>query len=704
MVNSFVFHLDGPPEPSPIAFGASRLRDALTARGWREGQGTDPGAWRIEARIEMAGKDDPLISEAFRVRSSDADPGHGLTIEGGDETGAMVGLLELAERVRAGEDPRTLAGLEGRPRFAVRALKVNLPWMSYRVHPCIQLHDKASRDLDFYRDLIDHLAECRFNRISLWSLHPWHLMVRSEDFPEACDLSDGELAEWQTFWHGLFGHAHARGIRTQMFFWNIFVSPAFARAHGAATYSIEADYFGEGDQSDLVARYNRSVLTQVLREYPDLDGIGFAPSERMGGMTPAERGEWIDRVLLQAVRDAGRPVEVNYRVPHSGSTHSCGPMNRDTELTGRRQIEAADVPGPLYAEVKYNWSHGHSTPRLCRIHAGATTGALWDPVPDRFRITWMVRNEDFFCLRWCAPSFVRAHLAENDRPWTGGYYTGSECYIPAVNYIDRDPLATGARWGFQRQRLFYLVWGRLLYDPVLTDAGLRRAIDAQYGPGTGKELLPALDRAGQTPLRMATFVGTTWDHMLYSEGWVNREGFISLERLMEAEPLNPAWVGVRAFVELMAAGREPDPGRTTPLQVADSAEADATAALGALDGLPAATGPVAEEIADARVWAHLGLYLADKIRAAVALARWEAGLDPAGADEADRRMERCVGHWDDVIRLTEARFREVPLQHTGDIPFSWARYRPAVLEDLRWVRARRDTPARPASGAGPRRL
>ena len=55
-------------------------------------------------------------------------------------------------------------------------------------------------------------------------------MVRPTEFPEACDLSDGELARWRTLWKGIFAHAHARGMKVQMFTWNIFVSPAFAKA------------------------------------------------------------------------------------------------------------------------------------------------------------------------------------------------------------------------------------------------------------------------------------------------------------------------------------------------------------------------------------------------------------------------------------------------------------------------------------------
>ena len=48
-----------------------------------------------------------------------------------------------------------------------------------------------------------------------------------------------------------------------------------------ATYSTTWNYFGDGDRSDLVRRYNCSVVAQVLREYPELEGLGITQSERM---------------------------------------------------------------------------------------------------------------------------------------------------------------------------------------------------------------------------------------------------------------------------------------------------------------------------------------------------------------------------------------------------------------------------------------
>jgi hypothetical protein len=112
-------------------------------------------------------------------------------------------------------------------------------------------------------------------------------------------------------------------------------------------------------------------------------------------------------------------------------------------------------------------------------------------MPENYRICWMARNEDFFALRWSEPDFVRQHIALNGQPYVGGYFLGSECYIPAKDHMTRPELDRPWRWAFQRQWLYYMTWGRLLYDPETPDDVFAAACEARYGPA-GRELFAAL--------------------------------------------------------------------------------------------------------------------------------------------------------------------------------------------------------------------
>ena len=86
--------------------------------------------------------------------------------------------------------------------------------------------------------------------------------------------------------------------------------------------------------------------------------------------------------------------------------------------------------------MKFNWSHGHSTPKLVKVHGGKLGDTYFKPLPTNYKIVWKVRNEDFFALRWGVPDFIRQHIALNGvQDYVGGYFIGSETYIPALDYF-----------------------------------------------------------------------------------------------------------------------------------------------------------------------------------------------------------------------------------------------------------------------------
>ena len=120
-----------------------------------------------------------------------------------------------------------------------------------------------------------------------------------------------------------------------------------------------------------------------------------------------------------------------------------------------------------------------------------------------------------FFLRWAGTEFVRSHIAANGHAWVAGYAIGSEGYIPAFEYAERPENQTWS-YGFERQWLFYHVWGRLLFDPATPDANFEQLIEARTGVSSAwsAQLLRAYNTAGRMPLRLASFVYNTWDYTL----------------------------------------------------------------------------------------------------------------------------------------------------------------------------------------------
>src|SRR5579859_2786554 len=565
-----------------LQFGAKKIQKALEAVG----SSMEPGALGQDSQsLDIAVISNPgerdflrggnkpvgwkahLGPEGFQIIRVPR-PGRALLcVRGGDETGAMYGMLDLAEQVQM---RGSLAGVRekiSKPRFPFRACKFNLPWAPYRPAPSTELHYETCRDLKFWSAFLDMLAENRFNVLSLWNLHPFPYMFRPKNFPEACPLSDAELKQWQEFWHSLFRMAQDRGIQPYILDWNIYLSPAFAKAHHLKE---------ENDLSELAKRYNRECVTQLIDDYPELAGFGVALGDPMEHLDSKEREQWITDTAIAGIKAAKRPIRFIHRAPFGDQGSRAADM--------RSTLDAAGLPPTTLVEIKFNWSHGHSTPTLAMTHGLPVEGFI-KPKPKNYRIVWTVRNEDFFILRWGQPDFIRRHIAENGKDYVEGYFIGSEGYIPALDYSHIDSTHKTWNYAFEKQWLFYQLWGRLLYDPQTPDAVFENAFNQRYGPGVGKEMLEATQLAGRMPLRLASFHSSTWDYTLYSEGFADYakvsektpSAFIGLEDFIGDKTLDPSYVSIPDFVG--PKGTSTQKGRVTPLELADESEADGLKAL-----------------------------------------------------------------------------------------------------------------------------
>ncbi|MBW3628418.1 MAG: hypothetical protein KY464_03890 [Gemmatimonadetes bacterium] len=675
------------------AYAARKLGEALTERGYQllaERIGYD-------VLVSLAVHPERLGPEAFSI----IPEGKVITVYGGDQRGMIYGALALAETLRNGTRLEDVQRAEAKPNLEFRAIKFNLPWDTYRPSSALDQHYETARDLRYWEAFLDMMVENRFNVISLWNLHPFTYMVRPTNFPEASPWSETELAEWQRLYRGIFRMAKERGLDTYIVHWSIFVSRQFAEAHGVAKQNFYPHYYVAGDTSEIVRRYLRESVTQVLEEYPDLDGIGISHGEGMAGMTPLQRQRWMDDVIIAGMLEADRPVKLIHRVPFSSGTSSAGGVSRHVEQVTREAMERLEnrFEGPIWVEMKFNWSHAHSAPELVKVHGGKLGDTYFVPEPKNYRITWQARNEDFFALRWGVPDFIRRHIALNGAAdYVGGYFVGSETYIPARDYFTAVEAPVAWKWAFQRQWLFYKLWGRLLYDPATPDSVFQSEFDRRYGP-RGDSLLRAYSLASSTQLRLASLYDSTWDFTLYSEGFLALQGdttkYISVDRLMRQPTMAPEYVSVAEYVETLRERGAFAPGRVTPPMLADMLERDCREALHLVGGIDVSgNASLMYEVADVRVWASLGLHLAAKLRGAVALQTFRVAGGQQNRTAAVAQLQRALEHWDEVIRITRPIYRDMRLTHynhnffhaNDDNLFHWALIRDEVARDVEIAR------------------
>jgi hypothetical protein len=595
-----------------------------------------------------------------------------------------------------GKTWQTISSKKVNPHFTVRALKFNLPWSSYRVGPAMDQHLEVCRDLKFWQRFIDQMAENRFNILSLWNVHPFSYMVKPVNFPGANNYSDKEMSEWKSFWTSLFRMAKDRGVQPFIVNWNIAVSPEFAKRYGVRE---------RNDTSEIVKRYTREVVTQVINEYPDLAGIGITLADWMSNfsvensklpkMTPKDREDWIEQTVVAGIKAANRSVKFLHR-----SVLSSDPSEM------RRVINNANLPDTTLVEIKFNWSHGHSTPVLALTHdshSGKTDDGYWNPMPTNYRIQWMVRNEDIFILRWGQPDFIREHIAKNTAPFMNGYFVGSEGYIPARDFSHNDNGHKTWGYAFEKQWLFYQLWGRLLYDPNTPDAIFESAFNNRYQNKQGNLLLKAYASASRMPLYLASFHGSTWDYTLYSEGFLapftsngglhdTVSSFISIDELIDHPTLDPNYISIPEYVKANSEKKQVPVGKVTPVALADSLETDSKFVLDILKQLRrGASKALVCELDDLETWAHLSSYFAHKLKAGVALQTFRVSKDVTQQQKAVAFLTRALEEWRKVAQITSGHYKEVPYiddHSTGGsaykdaLLFSWSKYLPQVERDI----------------------
>lgn len=674
---------------------SARQRYAITRLSAALKQDKSAAAYTIRLTMDTSA----FAFESFFVKQHN----HIINITGGSDRALIYGCLAVAEDLNNGAALKNIQPTNEKAFLPFRAIKYDLPWDTYRHSYALSLHDTTCRDTAYWRAFLDMMAENRFNALTLWNLHPYTFLIKPKNFPEASPWNEEEMKSWQTLFHAIMRMAAERAIDTYIIPFNIFVTPEFAKAHNVAMDNLQHDYFVRGDTSAIIKQYTRECVTQMLEEYPELTGMGLTLGEGMAGMTPQQREDWMEETIIEGMKQANRKSKLIHRIPFSSTTGSLGITSIETEKLTRNAIEREAATGfiepPIWADLKFNWSHAHSTTKLIKVHGGKLYDTYFKPEPKAYTITWTARNEDFFCLRWGVPSFVRDHILSNSQSWCGGYTIGSETYIPAKDYFSKDSIGITWHYAFERQWLFYKLWERLLYNPMQNDAIFNAEFIRRYG-AQGKQLPEASSLAGSTALRIASDFDCGWDFTLYAEGMMALDAatknvsYISVERLINQPPLDTDYVSIKDYVQQLQTGHNFDKQKTTPLQLAAMLEKDCNKALSLVQNINTKNNKaLMYEVADIKTWSYLGLHFAEKIKGGVALQTYRMNGDEKYKHEAVMHLQKALEHWDAIIRITRPLYRDMPLVHLSQQggeenrdnfykTFHWEKLRPDVLKDV----------------------
>lgn len=683
-------------QSSQTKFAAAELQRAARNR-------TPRGAAEIILR-QVDGVDaKSLQPEGFRIAVSKHQKGTRIKIQAIDPAGLMYGGLEVAEVIGT-LGVNHVRDTTQNPYFALRGTKFNIP-LDVRTPSYTDVCDAAQINIpemwsfDFWRDYIDTLARYRYNYVSLWNLHPFPSLVKVPEYADVAlrdvwrsrvkwkenyplegqgfvtdeILRDAEVVRRMTtdekidFWRRVMAYGKSRNVDFYIVTWNIFTCGTDGK------YGI-TDSFRNPKTRD----YFRCSVRELLLTYPDLAGVGLTTGENMPGADFQQKEDWAMATYGQGMLDVAKAQP-----------------DRQLRLIHRQhQANAADIARtfqPLISQPNVDFVFSF---KYAKAHVYSATT---QPFHDRFvqdlgdmKTIWTLRNDDVYYFRWGAPDFVREFVKNIPREPSMGYYYGSDQYIWGREFLQRDgpanrPVEIDKHW------LQWLLWGRLAYDPDLTNRRIADVVADRFGM-TADDGLRLLEAWQHTSMVYPITTGFHWgalDFQWYIEGCQSRPGpaqnetgFHDVNRFITLGP--HANSNCQSIPRYVKDSRETAAfGKRSPLQVADELEQHVDQATAILAALPESEhSELNRTLTDLRIVGHLGHYYADKIRGATKLALFRETTTNTDQQEAIQHLVDAARHWHDYATLA-LRHHKNPLWTNRVGYVDWKKNYQHTLDDIR---------------------
>jgi len=480
-----------------------------------------------------------------------------ISVTGGGIPGVAYGILELAEQIK-------LYGTKGiretsrNPYMEIRGIKFNIP-LDVRTPSYSDMSDAGQVNIpemwsfDFWRETIDNLARHRYNLISLWSLHPFPSMVRVPEYPDvalddvnrtrarlsenystqAKDICTPEITansetvlkitidEKIAFWRKVMKYASERNIRFYIMTWNIYTS------------GIGGKYGITDDMGNAVTRdYFRRSVKQMFLTYPDLAGIGVTTGENMGkgGDGFEAKEDWVYETYGRGTLDVlneqpGRRITFIHRQHEAGTKYI---IEKFATLANNHNIE-------FLFSFKYAQAHALSSAKQS-FHK-----SFIKDIEGR-KTLWTIRNDDNYYFRWGAAGFVREFIKNIPHDVSAGFYYGSDNYIWGKDFLSIDPVKKG-QTETSRQWFQWMLWGRLGYEPDMSDERIVSIIGNRFPGIDAKKLFTAWENASMVYPVTTGFHWGDLDFKWYIEGCKSRpepaqtvSGFHDVNRFISLSP------------------------------------------------------------------------------------------------------------------------------------------------------------------------
>ena len=626
--------LAAPLWAGPVEFGRAELDRALAERHLT-----------LHYRTGVS----QLAPEAFEIEP--------LRITGGDLRGLMYGLLEAAAQIRA----------RGRLTFTKGAAATPIRGIRYFIHN----HDLEERwyySREYWDAYFAMLARQRFNRFNLVFAHqtnylapPYPFWLELPAFPEirvpglSADDRKRNLEMLQYISQGAADH----GIDFTLGIWE----------HNIQT-NMQPTV--EGITRENIGPYSRAALEKILRLCPAIRSVQMR-TNRESGIPDDYQVEFYRDYVFPAIRACGREVRLDLRA---------------WAVAGGMIAAAQQVGVPLRVSTKY-WAEDVGRPyQPAETYPGYSyLNFLQKPrAYDFYWELWGLGSHRV--LLWGDPGFVKRAVPTFRLAGSSGFEIDAP--LAQKGFGNRpgvwDVLVEPGRYEFERYWLFYLLWGRLSYDPKTPESVWMGEMTSRFGAAAADAMEAYRASSGVIGEIVATHLA---DPNMYLWPEINPGGLIDAYK----QTLPSDWRFVASIPEAVRNRLE---GIASAKQTSFETAARLNEFAARTEKAIARAGPKLEgngewsrSEPDFRVLAMLARYHALKQTAAWRLEYFDRTGDGARLAEAHSGIAAGIKIWEELAKFTEGRYPPEMAFGPDDIGH-WKDKLPYVRHDLELIREREE--------------
>lgn len=278
--------------------------------------------------------------EGFTISSLNGN----INVMGSDNSGALYGCLELAERVKTTKKLPALISFSDQPEMVLRGACIGVQKPTYLPRRGVYEYPYTPETFPWFYNkqlwikVLDSMAVNRMNSLYLWNGHPFASLVKLADYPYAVEVDDATFKKNEEMYKFLTVEADKRGIWVIQMFYNIIVSKPFAEHHNMKTQDRNRHII------PVIADYTRKSIAAFVAKYPNV-GLMVALGEAMEGVGQDDI-DWFTKTIIPGVKDGLKVLGKTEEPPIVLRAH-------DTDAPSVMKA-ALPLYKNLYTEAKYN--------------------------------------------------------------------------------------------------------------------------------------------------------------------------------------------------------------------------------------------------------------------------------------------------------------------------------------------------------------